>query len=503
MRREHATGTPPGPAGGRGPSDRLGTGLLAVAVHRGWQGRAAAVRLLAAILALAIPLVLTAPARAQARPAAIRRRLEPRPAAVPAPSDSTAWAAATVPAGARLDFVLPHTIRLHRAGQVIYAQLASPVYAGNRLALPAGTLARGRITRVRGPALWRRAQAALGGEFSSPPHVAVTFTALRLPRGRWAPIRTDVGLARPPLRFVASAQGAPRRPSWLRRGIRYATGRVRDLGHFLWQQRHWHVLRQEAIQSLPYHPADLPAGTAYAARLRTPLRVADAGPAPLPVAGTPRLPPGLILHARLLRGVSSASAKWGAPVIAVLDRPVLNRGGKLLIPQGSRLIGHVTLARPARRLGRNGRLRFTFSHLQFPNGGRRAVAARLQAAVSSGHLRIGPEGGVRATAPAAAPTLALAVLLNSTVQGDADNAWTLNAGSGTHLALWGTAMAALVSRARPLAMVLGYAGSGRTVYERFIARGHNVVFPAGTRLVIRLEPPPPKRPRLPLPPRGR
>lgn len=409
--------------------------------------------------------------------------------------------AATVvlPAGARLDMALARPLRVHGNGQTIWARLSAPVYARNRLALPAGTPVRGRITRIRGEALWRRAQAALGGDFSPAPAVGVTFTAVELPGGGWTPMRTTVSPAEPPLRLVAS-RGPARRPSLWRRGEAFATSRARDLWHFLWRQREWRVVKQEAIQSLPYHPTLLPAGTAYAARLEAPLPIPHPGPAPLPVAGTPKLPPGLILHARLKDGISSATAHWGTPVVAVLDRPVVNGAGRLLIPQGSRLIGQVTLARPARRLDRNGRLRFIFTHLQFPSGQRRMVAARLQAAVSGQRLRLGPEGGVRATAPAAAPALALAVLLNSSVQSDADNAWTLSAGSGAHLAVWGTLMAALISPARPLAMGLGYAASGQTVYRHFIARGHNVVFPAGTRLEIRIEPPAPRRPRLPLPP---
>lgn len=407
-----------------------------------------------------------------------------------------------LPAGARLDLALARPARVRRDGQTIWAQLSAPVYARNRLALPAGTPVRGRITRIQGEALWRRAQAALGGDFSPPPAVGVTFTAVDLPSSGWTPICTDVSPAEPPLRLVASIGLARRRSLW-QRGKAFTTGRARDLWHFLWRQREWHVLKQEAIQSLPYHPTILPAGTAYAARLRSPLAILAAGPAPLPVAGTPALPPGLILHARLQDGISSATAHWGTPVVAVLDRPVVNRAGRLLIPQGSRLIGQVTLARPARRLDRNGRLRFIFTHLQFPTGRRQAVAAQLQAAVSGQRLRMGPEGGVRATAPAAAPALALAVLLNSSVQSDADNAWTLSAGSGAHIAVWGTLMAALIGPARPVAMGLGYAASGQTVYRHFIARGHDVVFPAGTRLEIRIQPPAPRRPRLPLPPATR
>ncbi|MGH9533684.1 MAG: hypothetical protein ACRD2E_02365 [Terriglobales bacterium] len=406
-----------------------------------------------------------------------------------------------VPAGVRLDLALPRAIPIHRPGQLFRARLADPIFAANRLALPAGTLVRGKITAIHGVAWWRRVQAAIGGDFSPQPAVAVTFIALRLPGGPQVPIRTTITPAGPPLRLVASPNGAPRKPSLWHRARAFLGTQIHGFRSFLGQQRHWRVVKEEAIQSLPYHPNNLPAGTSYEARLQTPLGVADAGPAPLPLAsGSPHLPTGLIIHARLRKGLSSATAKWGAPVVAVVDRPVVGSAGRLLIPQGSRLTGYVTQVRPARRLDRNGQLRFTFSRLQFPAGAARAVQARLQAAASGQRLAMNQEGGVRATAPSAAPALALAVLLNQTVQGDEDNAWTLNAGSGTHLAVWGTAMAALLSSARPLAMGLGYVGSAQTVYRRFLARGHDVVFPAGTRLRILLEAPPPHRPRLPLSP---
>ncbi len=405
-----------------------------------------------------------------------------------------------IPAGVRMDLALARRITIHHPGQVFQARLSNPIFAANRLALPAGTEVTGKITAIHGEVWWQRAQSALGGDFSPQPAVAVTFTALRLPDGREAAIRTTTSPAGPPLRLVASPNGPPQRPSLWQRATGFVSSRVHGLWRFLGQQRNWSVVKEEALQSLPYHPNVLPAGTSYEAQLRTAIRVSDPGPAPLPEAtGRPQLPAGLIIHARLRRGLSSATAKWGAPVVAVVDRPVISKAGRLLIPEGSRLVGYVTHAQAARRLDRNGSLRFTFSQLKFPGGARRAVQARLQAAAAGQHLRLGREGGVQATAPAAAPALALAVLLNSTVQGDSDNAWTLNAGSGTHLAVWGTALAALFSSARPVALALGYVGSAKTVYAHFLARGHDVVFPAGTRLRIRLEPPAPRRPRLPLP----
>ena len=48
--------------------------------------------------------------------------------------------------------------------------------------------------------------------------------------------------------------------------------------------------------------------------------------------------------------------------------PVLDKDKQLVVPQGSVLVGHVTTAKAARSLGRNGKLRFTFQQVQFPEG---------------------------------------------------------------------------------------------------------------------------------------
>ncbi|MGH9466302.1 MAG: hypothetical protein ACRD1Y_03005, partial [Terriglobales bacterium] len=134
----------------------------------------------------------------------------------------------------------------------------------------------------------------------------------------------------------------------------------------------------------------------------------------------------------------------------------------------------------------------------FPAGTSENVVAALQAAAVRQPLHLDAEGNVVASAPHAAPALALGVVLfNSTISGDADNAWSLPAGSGTHLRIWGTAMAMLVSHLQPLAMALGYIGAGKTIYSRYVARGENVVFPKDSELVIRLSPLGPHGPALP------
>lgn len=405
-----------------------------------------------------------------------------------------------VPAGTILNLALAQRTRLHRVGEALRAQLTDPIYVGNRLALPAGTVALGKVSRIRGPGLVTRAEAGLGGDFSPALQVSAVFDALALPDGARLPIATEPEPALPQLHMVA-ATGPVKQPGLIRRTEKAAEKTASGLVHFAEAQADWTTVKQEAVASLPYRPAALAAGTSFTVRLTAPVTLAVDGPAPLPVAATAiKLTPGLVLHARLETALSSATSRWGEAVRARVDRPVLAHSGRVLIPENALLLGQVTAAHPARRLGRGGDLHFSFSRLQFPSGASQAVQAGLAGAAAHQPLKVDSEGNVTTAAPKAAPELALGVVLfNSTIAGDADNAWTLNAGSGTHLRVWGTAVAMLIGHLRPLAMGLGYAGSARTIYSRFVARGQNIAFPKGTELIIRLAPAAHNGPALPLP----
>ncbi len=395
-----------------------------------------------------------------------------------------------IPAGARLEIELAHTVRLHRVGQAVTAELASPLYAENCLVLPAGTPVRGEVTAVHGPRWWKRADAAFGGDFSPAPAVSVRFDTVQLPGGGWVPMATRPAPELPPLHMVAAAPPSSRTTRLERRVSQLYHQQEDDAESFLDQQRHWATLKTELVQSLPYRPTLLPAGTRYAATLTAALQVDANRPTPPAAPLPPALPAGLTLQARLETGLSSQSSRWGAPVRALLVAPVFDAAGSVLIPQGTELLGKVVQVRPARWWGRSGQLRFLFSQLRLPSGATRQPAMRLAAAATSEPMTLDGEGAARvAPAGGASPYLALGVLTATVVTGgDADNAWSLNAGSGTRLRLWGAAVAVLMARARPLALGFGFVGAGRTVWRRWVGRGPAVAFPAGTPLVIATAP---------------
>ncbi|MGH9394840.1 MAG: hypothetical protein ACRD1E_11770, partial [Terriglobales bacterium] len=100
-------------------------------------------------------------------------------------SPLTAQIPVRMPAGTRLEIQIPVRTRVRRVGQAVQAQLRTPVYLDNELALPAGTAVEGTVTAIRGVAWWRRGWDAFGGDFSPAPAVTARFDALQLPDGRW------------------------------------------------------------------------------------------------------------------------------------------------------------------------------------------------------------------------------------------------------------------------------------------------------------------------------
>jgi hypothetical protein len=127
----------------------------------------------------------------------------------------------------------------------------------------------------------------------------------------------------------------------------------------------WERAREWLVARLPVHPQYLPRGMVYFAELTAPLdfgRVHGAEPAPEGAAPAPES----VLEVRLLSALSSAKATRGSPIRAVLAKPIFSGDDRLILPEGTELDGEVTFARAARRLHRNGQLRFLFEAVKAP-----------------------------------------------------------------------------------------------------------------------------------------
>jgi hypothetical protein len=252
-------------------------------------------------------------------------------------------------------------------------------------------------------------------------------------------------------------------------------------------------LKSTLFGMLPYHRQTWAAGTLFNGALQEPLT----GPAPRPLeAGIPSPAPGAAgaqeVMARLLTPISSATARSGAPVEAVVTRPLFSADHTLLIPEGSRLLGDVVDAHPARRLHRNGKVHFVFHQIQLSTGAAQHIQGYLEGfeADFDAHLALDSEGATRARSPNSRfifPAIAVAVTglsfhqdVNAQGVPDQDIAGRAESGA-VGLGLVGTVLA---QTSRTLASGIAFTGAAFSIYTTFLARGEDVVLPANTPIKV-------------------
>jgi hypothetical protein len=213
--------------------------------------------------------------------------------------------------------------------------------------------------------------------------------------------------------------------------------------------------------------------------------------------------PVSVSGAHLIRTSASASAPrlirtsmvTSTPVAASVAAPVATPASasvptpthrKLLLPEGTHLIGTVVEAKPAGMFGHNGTLRLTFRKAELPEGDERVVHGRVIAAegLRNDRLQIDEEGQIKANgsnrflAPLAVGSLA--AVSDSAGAGLLKEAMT---GNGLDLL---TRVIGTASANAGLISGFGYYEVGKVVFDSFVARGHEVTFAKNTRLEIEL-----------------
>ena len=120
-------------------------------------------------------------------------------------------------------------------------------------------------------------------------------------------------------------------------------------------------MKSTLIGMFPYHRQAWRAGTLFNAVFEEPLTGLPQTPVDLP-SGSPLVERGdeRQVRARLLVPVDSAMARRGAPVEAIVTRPLFSADHTPLIPEGTRFWGDVVEAQPPRLFPRDGRVLFVF-----------------------------------------------------------------------------------------------------------------------------------------------
>lgn len=423
----------------------------------------------------------------------------------------------TVASGRALHVTLDTRLRVRRVGQPIEGTLAEPVYAYDRLVLPAGTRVRGHVAELDNPSLLSRIRAYTGGDFSPHRAIVIRFDTLATSDGRTVPISAvETGALFHPAREVAASTERRDSDEDRKRGfisehvheaVSQAKLRIRMMKAAVARPGKVARLEHMAIERLPYHPQFVDAGTMYAMTLTAPIDFGLATPSEAAPSGTAPAP-GSIVDARLVTPMSSAKTPRGTPIEAVVTVPVFSADHRLILPQGTRLTGEVTLARKARRLHHNGQLRFLFERVQVPEQESATMLASLHSVETSAadHVAIDDEGGARVTSSKTrfvAPVLAVFALRAATDHdhwhdgdGDANDLPGAqpagHAGARAVGSLIGFRIAGLVlgQASRPLGVGFSVLGVARTVYTNVLGKGRDVVFPADTPIQLQLAPGP-------------
>jgi hypothetical protein len=403
----------------------------------------------------------------------------------------------TVPRGTPLQVALDREVCVKRVGQVIHGRIVEPVYAFDQVAIPVGAEVSGRITRIEPISGGKRMLAALDADFMPARTTEITFNELSLTDGRRLPLSTMVtpGSGQV-IQFVSASEKKEKRDEASER-----TRLAKKQAHQQWDNAmnqlkmagRMHRVKRYLEAQLPVHRQFIPAGTVYFAELSQSL---DFGSEVMTVEmagaiGGP-LPPGSVVHVWLMTPVSSASARKGDDVEAVLSQPLLDDQNHVLLPQGSRLKGTVRQVQPARRMKKNGQLRLEFRELIPPDGIQQKVEATLEGvqADKGANAKVDSEGGAEATTSkmrylATGLSLALAAASGDLDGDDGPGGSTGSrvAGGANGFKLVGMALGFAV-RSPALGYTQGAYGAGKSVYSNFFARGHEVAFPKNTAMAV-------------------
>jgi hypothetical protein len=402
--------------------------------------------------------------------------------------DSDPIPSLSIPAEVPLRLKITQTITLE-TGKSFRGKLTEPVYGPDRLLLPVGTVAEGVVSATPAADRSTRVNAKLDGDFTPLRVPVIRVTQLVLsPSGAVLPVDAVGGM-----RNAATISLAARPPPSSIKGrvkamIHQQIQQARDMIHNP-HKGDWG--KQLLYSQLPYHPQRVWAGSQFDAVLREPMRlpVASAS-APIPPAGSVDLTSGT-MQARLTAGISSASSKKGDPVSAVLVRPFCNTQGSLMLPAGTSLNGVVLQARPARSFARNGRLRFSFRSLGAP-GAVAAAGQRIESNLSSiqgqkgQNVAIDEEGGTRAQPDKGRFLAPLTLGALAAVAGGGDDDDIINHGLTSNGFGLAARVVTMTAASRDASLGFAIFAFSKSIYRRYIARGHQVSFPANTELSINL-----------------
>jgi hypothetical protein len=434
-----------------------------------------------------------------------------------------------VETGTPLRLYITHRVS-YRLGEAVEARSIQPVWAFDRIVIPAGTTLHGRVVTLTPVPKMVRAQAIVAGNFTPLKRAEVSFTSLTLPNGRTMPVQTEEssGLGtiyvepRPPKKSTkqqsSSGKSNQVRQFLIHEAEKQATARSYGLYGVVRgpNKREW--VEDFLLSKLPYHPQWYRSRTRFDAVLMAPLDfgIEQLDSDEFAPPGTPARPDA-IAQMTLLTTISSLDAHVGDSMQGVLSEPLFTPQHKILLPQGTQLTGRITLARRARMFHRGGKLRFTFDEIEnpvsklFSDTSRAEYRERPQqthaqlAAMEAQPkpVKVDSEGTATATEsktrflrPAVAALVAVKTLDEDAGKQTASGGANANMGGRTLGGFSGFGIFGIIAaRQGPpaVAQALGFYGLAWSVYSTVISRGNDVTFQKNAAVAIRFGNPPKKK----------
>jgi hypothetical protein len=456
-------------------------------------------RLLMLGSAVRYPFRLAATAALAAALPVCAQTLQKRPLPRTAPSAKTAEGTSEAADREPTKLILPKGTSLQvevtrqypmKDGEALEGHLLYPLYASGKLAVPKDAVVRGRVINLE-PAKKLRWNARLRGDFT-PFHAAtVQFNELVLAEGA-LPISAAAAADGAPV-LQLTAAGAASKRGFIRRRLALAKAQMHERVDWFISPGLGGRALQMLYHQLPYHPEEIAAHTAWSFELTAALVLPETSAAsadPPPAAQAAGKPEMWTVNALLTSGLNSARAHPGDPVEALVVEPVYDRDKELVVPQGSTLVGRVTAAKAARSFGRNGKLRFTFQQVRFPQGFGAPVQGSLAGATAekTQDLQMDAEGTVtpRKRSSAVAPML-LTMLAGRALDQDGGGMVLKQGVASNGFGLVGRVVG-VAAGAPNLAAGIGFYAAGLSFYDNFLHTGRDVVFPKDTRIEIETTP---------------
>jgi hypothetical protein len=404
----------------------------------------------------------------------------------------------TLPSGTAFQVQLDRRVRI-RSGAQVFGHLTQPIYLSDHEVIPAGALVSGSIGGTHPARTKEHVRRLLAADFTPPRLPDIVFDTLTVPAQCGHPLGA-ISIAAPAEQTSASVLTLSTKAQ--KRSIKQQIGdqisqAKQDASDTIKDHHYWEIVERWAIGQLPYHPEIIWSKARFNADLTGPVDVWDTPHLALPVDDLHGRMPAGSLDARLLTSLSSETARRGDVVEAVVTKPLLTLdGSRVMVPEGTHLFGKVVQVQPARRLGRNGSLRFSFSRLDLPVAQAPQQSFEIHGHLTGAetapgeHISMDEEGQAKASdSPAKYAEPALLAVLAAGAGPDDSHPGTAAPGAAGYSSNGFGLIARIVSLStRDTNVIQGFAyySLAKSLYFNFLDKGHDTTFPHDTEVRVTL-----------------